>query len=203
MMVLNTKFQVAAMAGGLLLFVAGCQAPVERLRTHVRLIREAAGEMDSTVRVLVILCPEEPPNRALAALYDPKNLYLATNRFVTAVINEKQVTLYHRQKACSFQLSPRLYGLAAYYLGGRDLLCKHLVGHHDGYRLYEHLVVADLDLNPIEHETPGSNDYPSLLAVYSKFSQEDYEKWLGTLRWELLSQRTLEWQCLYKPPPRR
>lgn len=178
---------VAAMIGA-------CQSPNKRLLSEIDRIRQDAGDPDATVKVLAILAPEKPPIRALAALNEPKNLYLATFRFVTAIITARTVTLYHRGLTRSYDLKPRYYYQAydlawgwqsVYQPGDRDVLADELVG--ESYSPWEKVVVCDLRMNPIDVEEPRapspyhrSEPYPTVLAKYSKFEQAEYDEWLKT-----------------------
>lgn len=188
------KLRILAGIGyGIILCIAtGCQSQLDHLRKEVRLIREEAGELDSTVKVFAVFAPEKPPNHALGALNEPESLYLATFRFVTAIITPSQVTLHYRGLARSYALPPRRYYYTGYYsfffgwqtayfLGGRDILAKQIVGDHKNSD--EVVVVTDPQLHPIESEKPAQplpKEYPTLLRKYGHFSQEEYEAWLQT-----------------------
>ncbi len=175
-----------------LVFASGCQSSVKRLKTEIMLVQKQSGQVDKTANVLVIVSPDKPPNHALSALNDPKCYYLATCRFVTVIITEKQVTLHHKGVIKSYSLPARsyyyvldwswfggLYWANRFLPGGRDLLVQHFTG--SGWVSGEQVIVADLQLNQIEAEKPGkvpSKHYPELLQKYGAFSQEEYEVWL-------------------------
>lgn len=169
--------------------VCGCMSPREKLRLEVQQIHKQGASDDNTVRVLVVLSTENKPIRALTVLNEPKNRYLATCRFVMAVVKGNEVTLYHRGITRRYPIKERIdtpvfnmysgsleYG---YYKGDADNLIKALTGKE--YIFHEVLVVCDLELNPIElEENIGIGKYPILIEKYGKISQQEYEEWLST-----------------------
>jgi len=177
---------ILIVAGGLML-LAGCMSPLEKLRAEVQRIHKDGASNDNTVGVLAVVALDNRPIKALTVMNEPKTRYMATYRFVTAVIKEVEITLYHRGITRSYPIKKRLYGPMCtpsgiwelgYITGDADTLAINLTGK---YAVFEQLVVCDMQLNPIESESSFWNDqYPSLLSKYGKFSQKEYEEWLST-----------------------
>lgn len=160
----------------------GCQSSLQRLAAAVHDIQKQSGEVDRTARVFVVLS-NNPPIRALTALNDPKHRYLAYNRFVTVVFaGSNNVTLYYKDLVNSYKLKSLMFvsyeGSPLYgrYVSERAFLYEELIGRPT---LLEHVVVCDLQMNPIESETPGNTAYPTLLTKYGRYTDKDYNEWLA------------------------
>lgn len=173
--------------------LAGCSSPshgeVQRLKRTIQEVRTSAGELDETIKVLLVFLAKQPPNKALAAMNDPETLYSATVRLVTVIIGWEGVTVRYKRETRTYSLRPRLYSPFNYYtLGGRDLLAEHFFRDDYSSRSHgwtnERLVIADLEMNPIDTEqAPVLTKkrramFPTLIKKYATFLKEDYEKWL-------------------------
>ena len=148
------------------------------LRQAIRQLLDIGGD-DPSVNLFVLLPSRRANNYSLGALDDPKNAYLATHRNVFLKIMPDKVVLRYRgnERVVKLPDEETLYGLLA-VRGGRTELCKRLTGLSDSLLFLEHCVIADPELNPIEVALGSDVDSAMrLLAKYSKYSQEDFERW--------------------------
>ena len=172
---------------GAVLALVGCMTPQDRVRFQLRHlakaveeIRKEANSTDPTVKLFLVFAPDSPPNQALAALNAPESLYLATFRFITIVVRDDKTILYHKGVSHTYALPP-----GNWYFGvpsGKEALLQHFTSKR--WAFDEVVVVADLQLNPIQSEQPGwpqrSPGYPNVLKKYGTFTQEEYEQWIKT-----------------------
>lgn len=164
----------------------GCQSETapDRLRTAFREICEEAGSTPETTRAFVII-RHRPPVKALAALVDPEIRFLATDRLVTVIVGFDSITLIHKTTTKAYTPKPRLYFKVLtntgqweerFYLGERDYLIGHITGI--GQPTQEYVAITDSEINTLALQRANEPRYLSCLAEFSKFSEEEYRKWL-------------------------
>lgn len=163
----------------MLCLASGCMNPTQKLLSEVNKLKTEVGEGSRPSKICVII-GSSPPIKALSALSDPRQYFIAQNQFVTVILGEDRATLMHKEKSGSYALRSQVFVPSDYspffgdYMSERSAIGEKLAGSTSN----ESVVVCDAFLNPIAVEHPGwKNAYPTLLAKYGAPDETAFREW--------------------------